>query len=370
MRLVAILLVSLTALTALAASAQGSTPTRLFVSGHSLVDQPLPSFLAAVAASRSTPLDWNRQYVVGSSLRQRTRGAGDGAGWAGYASGDNREGSGLDVVAELRQRPYDLLLITEQHSLLDGLVFNDSVRYLRHYHDRFIDGNAGGRSFFYEPWLDIPNGRADVRRWIDYEREASPVWQCMVARINASLAAEGRADRLRALPAASALAELVEQATSAGGLDGLRGPTPADTVALIFHDTVHLTRLGAYYMALYSFAAMFERSPEGAWAPEGLTPQQAAALQRVAAEAARKHPARVPGITAAGCAERLQGDFVGRYLDHQRDTFWAQQREQLHPARVAWRRFKSIVRMRWALWRGDPLAWDRVADRSYWFPAP
>ena len=47
-------------------------------------------------------------------------------------------------------KPDDSLLITEQHGLLGTLLWNDTVRYLRHHHDRFIEGNAKGRTWFYE----------------------------------------------------------------------------------------------------------------------------------------------------------------------------------------------------------------------------
>jgi len=159
-------------------------PERVFISGHSLTDQPLPSDLAAIAASLGHPLQWNRQYMVGSSIRARVRGAkappGE-TGWSGYHQGSNRDSENMDVLAELRQPrtvtggPYDVLLITEEHGLLGTMVWNDTVRYLRHYHDRFIDANPAGRTLFYESWLGLDD-KNDPRRWIAYERAASPIW--------------------------------------------------------------------------------------------------------------------------------------------------------------------------------------------------
>jgi hypothetical protein len=123
-------------------------------------------------------VQWNRQYMVGSSIRSRSAGDAPDKPWSGYRGGDNRDASGLDVLQEFKQPRtvsgglYDTLVITEQHGLLGTLVWNDTVRHLRHYHDRFIDANPKGRTWFYESWLDISD-KSDPRAWIAYERMAS-----------------------------------------------------------------------------------------------------------------------------------------------------------------------------------------------------
>ncbi len=358
------------ALAALTASAQPSqTPaptTRVFVSGHSLTDLPMPAYLARVADSLGTPVDWNRQYMVGSAIKYRARGRHVETGWAGYAMGDNKEGQGLDVVKELRANPYDALVITEQHGILDSLVSHDTVRHLRHYHERFIAGNPRGRTYFYESWLGIP-GRTEVQRWIAYERMASPLWQCVATRINRSLAAEGRTDRIASLPAGLALAELVDQALK-GGVEGVGGASPAETIDRLFHDQVHLNPTGAYYIALVVYATVFERSPQGAWAPEGVNAVQAASLQRVAGDFVARYRAQNRPLAGEACAAAMRGPFVSLYVDHMRDDYWSQQ--QGNALRLAWRRLRSVVTLRWRLWRDDPLAWNVTDERAFWFPAP
>jgi hypothetical protein len=344
-----------------------SSPTRVFVSGHSLTDQPMPDLLERIAGSLGSPVDWNRQYMVGSAIKHRTRGRGNEAGWAGYLQGDDREGRGMNVLDELRSHPYDVLVITEQHGLIDSLVWHDTVRHLRHYHERFIAGNPKGRTYFYEPWLGIP-GKIEVPRWVAYERAASPLWQCIATRINRSLAAEGRRDRIASLPAGLALAELIERATSGTGVPGVSGSSVAQTVERLFHDNVHLTPLGAYYVALVVYAVVFERSPEGAWAPEGVPPQQASALQRVAGEVVARYRSGGRPLTQQGCHQALRGPFVGAYLAHMRDDYWAKQDAGV--ARLVWRRWRNEWTIRWRLWRNDPLRWDLAVEKDYWFPAP
>ncbi|MBL0730270.1 hypothetical protein [Piscinibacter sp. HJYY11] len=373
MRLFATLTFALTALVAASPSAVAQTPQRVFISGHSLIDQPVPDYLARIAASLGPPLQWNRQYLVGSAIRYRTQGRGRETGWAGYAIGQNREGEGLNVVEELRKprttdgQPYDTLVITEQHGVLDSIVMHDTVRHLRHYHERFITGNAKGQTWFYEPWLGVTD-KNDPSRWLAYERSAAPMWQCVVTRINTSLAAEGRADRIQSLPASLALATLVERATR-GQVPELAAGSTRATLDRLFHDQVHLTSLGAYYMALSVYAATFGRTPVGAWAPEQVTPALAAALQRVAWEAVSAERAARKPLPLEQCGPYLK-QLAPTYFDYMRDDYWAHQEQSL---RQTYRRLRHEINWRWRLWDvfdDDPFRYDAATDKSYWLPAP
>ncbi len=369
-------------LTAPSAGAQAQPPRpsgeRLFVSGHSLTDQPLPYDLAAISSSLGTPLQWNRQYKPGSSIRERVRGsaAGDNEeGWRGFHEGANREGMNMDVLAELRQPRtvsggrYGLLLITESHDLLGTLQWNHTVRYMRHYHERFIEANPAGRTYFYEPWLGIDN-KDDPRRWIAYERAASPVWQCVATRINLSLAAEGRADRIVSLPAGLAMAGLVERATQGPGVPGLSGASVRETLNRLFTDDVHLTRLGTYYMALVSYASVFARSPVGAWVPAEIDATLARLLQGLAWQQVSDYQATNRALTLAECRAHLQGSFIHTYWRYMRDTRWSPDVGATLAHLRAWRHGLTT---RWRFWRDDednPFHYDAASDRSYWLPAP
>jgi hypothetical protein len=361
-----------------ALSTQANAPERLFISGHSLVDQPLPSTLEAVAASLGTPLQWNRQFIVGSSILDRTRGRPNGAAdksWEGYRRGVNRSGEGLDVVSELRNPRtvtggrYDTLLITEQHGLLGTLVWNDTVRHLRHYHDRLVEGNAKGRTWFYESWLGIDD-KSDPRRWIAYERAASPVWQCIATRVNRSLSIMGRGDRIEPLPAGIALAYLVERATQGSGLAGISGSSIRETVDRIVGDDVHLTPLGSYYMALVVYSTMFDRSPVGAWAPEGVDAATASALQQVAWSGIQVERASRRSLTLEQCQSALQGEFIAAYWAYFRDAYW---RREFSAPRAWWLWAKHRLLWHWRFRsgnQGNPLRYAPATDPSHWLPAP
>jgi hypothetical protein len=288
-------------------------PQRLFYSGHSLLDEPLPGDVAMVAASLGTPLQtWRKHTPAGSSIRDR-----------------------LALAAEARPGPgFDTLLVTEQHTLITNLVWNDSARQLRRLHDDFIAANPRGRTWFYASW--VYRG-ADTQRWIAYERAASPVWQCLTTRLNDDLAAQGRSERIAFLPAAALLAGLVERTD--------RGELPGIGVAQLFRDDVHLTALGSYFMSLAVFATLFERSPVGAAIPSGLDAPAARALQGAAWALVQQERAQRQALSAAACQQRTR-DFVAPYAAYVRDAI---DRPREGAARAWWLWAKHRLQWGWAL---------------------
>lgn len=348
----------------------------VFISGHSLTDQPMPDYLARVADSLGTPMRWNRQNVGGSSLRERTRGMSlDAPGWSGYRLGANREGERMDVVAELRRpqtigdQRYDTLLITEQNGLLWSLLNLDAVRYLRHFHERFIEGNPGGQTYFYEPWNGL-DSKDDPKRWIAFERAASPVWQCIATRVNVSLAHERRNDRIATMPGGWMMATLVERATQGTGLPGVSGTTVRETLDRIFSDDVHLTKLGSYYLALVTYTTLHGRPPLGAWVPAGISAEQAMSLQQVAWDALAQYRANNRPLDLAACRALLANRFVGDYYRYAR----ASARQNNNDTLLSyWRWTRNFVVENWQVRRNNasnPLHFDAATDKDYWFPAP
>lgn len=357
-----------------------TAPRRVLISGHSLTDQPLPDLLAALAESQGIAWDWQRQYSFGSSIRDRSAGLLGTAPWSGYRSGDNRDGKELDLLKELRSagaspEPYDTLLITEQNGVLGGLVWNDTVRHLRHFHDRFIEANPRGQTWLYESWLGIED-KGNPSRWIAYERAASPVWRCIATRINVSLAAEGRSDRIVPLPTGRALAHLIERTTQAPGVEGLSGG-PLDTpearravVDRFVKDDVHLTPLGSYYMALVTSAALTGATSAASWAPAEVDAATAAALQREATIFVEAWRREGPPEGLSACRRHLQRDFIRIYWSYVRDTEWIAQQGKLK-ASLRW--LRQIVQWQWRVARdnaGNPFHFDAATDKGYWLPAP
>lgn len=293
-----------------------AAPQSLFVSGHSLTNEPLQSDIAAIAAGFGMPLTWNRQHLEGSTIEARS---------AEGSKGVDRANQPVDVFSEIArpaqhpERPYDVLLITEQHSILGSLVWNKTASHLRTFHNRFVASNPNGVTFFFEPWLSLDD-KSKPARWIAYERAASPVWRCVVAELNLADQAGGGRDRLRSIPAALALAKLVELATRDGGLSGITQPTVRATVDSLFSDDVHLTRLGSYYISLVVFAYTFEHSPLGAWHPADVSQEQAKALQETAAAFVAETPAAA--LPLAECRDYVLQSFLGTYLSYAEAVQW------------------------------------------------
>ena len=286
--------------------AQAAPPQRIFYSGHSLLEEPLPSGVAAIAASLGTTVQWQRHTPFGSSMRDR---AGAAPSLAGF----------------------DTLVVTEQHTLIGNLVWNDSVGQLQQLKARFVAANPGARTWFYASWLNLDD-HTNPQRWLAYERAASPIWQCLVARVNATRSGE----QIAYLPAAALLAALVEQVS--------RGGVPGVSVEALFSDDVHLSPLGAYFMSLVLFATLFERSAQGAAVPPGVDVQAARTLQPMAWSLVQQERAQREAVAPQTCAERKRA-FIAPYAAYVRDVLEA-------PRIGRWRAWWQWAKYRWQWYWG------------------
>lgn len=348
----------------------------IFFSGHSLIDNPLPDFLEKIVQSKGGSLFWNQQNAVGSTIQSRTKGQEqDKEGWPGYSTGRNRHGSNINIIEEFRQpitlqgHEYDALIITERHDLLGAMVWNDTIRYLRHFHDRLLESNPQATTYLYHSWLDI-SGKENPRRWIDYERSAERLWRCVTTRINVSLKAEGRGDRIQSIPAASALAELVERSTAGRELPGISAETTSATIERLFRDDVHLTPLGTYYMALVVYSTIYRSPVSNAWAPPGVSDEQAASLQSVAWNFVERYLDQDGQLSLEDCRRFLLSSFIGTFWTYTRDIYWIHEVGTLK-AYLKW--VRHIVSWRSRFQREDqsnPLYFDEARDGGYWLRSP
>jgi hypothetical protein len=324
------------------------------ISGHSLTDDPLGSYMASIAQSLSTPMAWNQQIVIGSPIRVRTRGNNTSDdSFSGYRSGKNRDGAtGLNIAADLASQRYDALVLAERHDLVNVLMWEDTVRYARHFHERLVSGNSNASTYVYHAWLDVSN-KDDPSAWIAHERAAAPAWQCVAARVNQSLSGVGRSDRMAYLPAGLALANLVEQATRSG-VAGISAGSTRQTMDRLFSDNVHLTPTGAYYMALVTYASVYRRSPEGAWAPPGVTSEQARSLQQVAWQSVAGHYGGASTPSMAQCQAVMREQYCSAFGAYKGDA---------NSTSNCINRFSTQS-------QDNPFYYNAATDAAYWFPAP
>jgi hypothetical protein len=259
---------------------------RVLFSGHSLLDNPMPDWVQSIAQSRGDIIEWEQQIVIGSPIRVRTRGDDASAsGFAGYGLGKNKNGNGKDLLAELANpseltagERYDTLLITERNDLLLSVQYENTIGYLRDFHDRLVAHNAQGGSLLYQVWPEID--KANPQPWVDYVRQELYAWECVAHSVNTALQGLGRSDRVGVIPGGVALASLVERLLS-GTVPGITG-TPSEQLDLVLEDDVHLQPAGTYLLAALHYAALFGRSPVGAAAPAAVPAAAVPALQQLA----------------------------------------------------------------------------------------
>jgi hypothetical protein len=120
----------------------------------------------------------------------------------------------------------------------------------------------------------------DPAAWIEHEKGASTVWQCITEKARLTLTAENRPANISVVPAGTALVALVEKVLD-GKVAGISGTTK-QKLDKIFRDDVHLTDAGIYFMAAVHYASIYHQSPEGAAAPPTVPPALAKELQAVA----------------------------------------------------------------------------------------
>jgi hypothetical protein len=291
-----------------------------FISGHSLTDNPYADYLVQITSSFGVQSEYNQQIVIGSPIRVRTRGNDpNGRGFPGYKLGKNREGSGMEVLAEFRDRNtikaenYDYLIITERHDLVTALVWEGTDKYLRHYRNQFMMRNDG-RVYFFVPWLGR-NNLQDINSWVIYEESALRAWECIIAKVNRDLIRE-QSSPIDIIPANIAVVELVKRVLSDSVVDELRYRSDADRLALLFSDDVHLTKLGIYYIALVTYALVFNSSPEGAWFPDEINKEMALYLQDTASKFVSNKVTSIPGPDLTRCGTLFVESFCNVYWDY------------------------------------------------------
>lgn len=322
-----------------------ATSKSLFVSGHSLTDRPMLEKLAEMAAASGRPILWNMQNIGGSSLERRSMGANPARPWSGFADGSDRNGGAVDVLAEFRQpsvgtSAYNVLLVTELHSLLDTVMRQGTVRYLAEYRSRFRETNPAGAMWFMAPWLDVSD-KEDPGDWIAYERLALPVWRCAVRAAGGSAALSESASGIGFIPASLALAELVDYLVSAPR-QGFENMAPGDVVRALFTDSVHPTELGEAFVALIVLATIDGLDAQRVRMPAGVDEAQAKTLKTFAADFLNRYRAAEP---LEACSGGVSPSFAWAYAGYANKIY----RADFSWPRAAIQRLRDTARFSWNL---------------------
>ena len=221
------------------------TSASVFFSGHSLINLNTPTFFAQLAQSSGLSVNYQLQMGLGSNIRFRLQCPYNGQ----QADGENISYRLHDEL--VRPGVYDHLILAENHNILESITYSATTSMARNVYDLFTTGNPNGQAWLYENWLyrDDPDLAAFLIR-IQRERTA---WDCVASKVNTL---RGSRKPMKVLPASTALAALI-RAIQESTVPGITDPTT------LFHDNVHLTNLGNYFIALLDYAVVYQRSPVG-----------------------------------------------------------------------------------------------------------
>ena len=239
--------------------------------GHSLVGPDLPGMTEAAIAAVGAPAAVEAQVINGASLRWN---------WDHAA-----EAEGVNARALLATGNTDVLVLTEAQPLASHLEWSDSRGAVADWARAAWAGNPVAQVFLYETWPSLNLAPGGGPAWRAQIASDLPGWQSLVAA--ASAARPEGAPQARLIPAGQAMG-LLADALARGDIPG------AVDIADFFHDDIHLSGRGHYFVALVQMAAITGQSPEGlpprltrVWRDRAsiVSPEMAAALQSIAGQA-------------------------------------------------------------------------------------
>ncbi|RRH77934.1 hypothetical protein [Falsigemmobacter faecalis] len=223
-----------------------SGPLRVFHIGHSLVGREMPAFLAQMAGH-----EYESQLGWGTSLREH---------WE-----ERLTINGFDVEnAHPRYRParaalasgeYDALVLTEMSSVADSLRWHATPNYIAEWAKAARAGRPDIRVYLYQSWpnLDTPGG------WEAQTDAQLPQYWIGEFLRRAHAAGSGP---VHLIPAGAVLLAAV-RAAEAGQIPGVTERQAFFSVSPEgVPDTVHMSDLGAWLVALTHFAVLYHQVPE------------------------------------------------------------------------------------------------------------
>jgi hypothetical protein len=267
--------------------AQAALPeSRAVFVGHSLLNYDMIEIVKGLAESKGLIIRRAAQSNVGTNIANNWRQCRRSA----YPNENPWWELACDSIdAGTDRGPYDTLVITQVNNpIIDpgnpsnlGSTPEDYSRFL----DLFLSRNPSGRAFFYTQWEGLDSPWHKGAEWTTRIADESALFERIVQRIEEiSLNTYGRRVDVNIIPANVALRELIIAAES-GRFAGITSRSQ------LFVDDVHMTPLGAYYLACVIHSSIYEQSPVGAtgrttgrWGGEitNLSPEMARPLQQFA----------------------------------------------------------------------------------------
>jgi hypothetical protein len=215
------------------------------------------------------------------------------------------DGAGPTLLKAISENTYDAAVVMERYYPLvrgyDAVRTGGTERSLVQAHQRLLQRNPNAKLVFYSPWEDRDD--RDVSVWIQYERDITPLFQCVVSEVNASLAASGASTGIIYAPAHLALAELTSAVLS-GSV-----PEVASSWTQLYNargTDIHLSwenGIAEYYVSLVTSGYLYGPPTESTGVTPKVTvtlgPEGIARLKQMAASFVRDNP--LPVLSASDC---------------------------------------------------------------------
>ncbi|MEP1766210.1 MAG: hypothetical protein ABJJ53_06145 [Sulfitobacter sp.] len=225
-------------------------PLDVFHLGHSLVGRDMPAMLAQLAPSGH---DYASQLGWGAPLRAHWEADVEIQGF----EIENAHPNFQPARAALTSGRFDAVVMTEMVELRDAIKYHDSPAYLAHWAHLAQAARPDARLYLYETWHNTDDPAGWLARM---DADFDGLW--MQRLILPAAARSGHP--IYVVPGGQVLAAVVRQIEAQGGVGNVEGRDtllarrPDGTV-----DTIHLSDLGAYLMALTHYATLYHRSPVG-----------------------------------------------------------------------------------------------------------
>ena len=216
-------------------------PMQIYHLCHSLVGRDMPAMLAQLADH-----SYDLQIGWGTSLNQHL----------GAPEAVNGFEATRPAQKALASGSYDALIATEMVEIADAIKYHDSARALGKWAEAAQSANPAARVYLYETWHHTDDPKGWLAR-IDTDLNAAWKGQILYPAL-----AKGHAIHL--IPAGQVMSAVARAVEAQGGLPGF-----ADRSALFSktpqgaQDTIHLSDVGAYLVALTHYAVLYHRSPVG-----------------------------------------------------------------------------------------------------------
>lgn len=161
----------------------------------------------------------------------------------------------------LSQGDTDILILTEAIPLASHVQWNDSSGYAKRFYDLAIQSNPDTKVYLYETWhdlrsgtgVDVPYDDGDAVPWRTRIDQSLPMWEDIVADVNATRPAG--APEMQLIPVGQAMGKLYD-AIAAGQIPGV------DDIRDFFIDDIHYNEAGREFVAMVQYATIHGEAPD------------------------------------------------------------------------------------------------------------